>query len=81
MVTGQEEKQEVMFDYFDGLLGTDLPRSSTLNLDFFHREVSDALDAPISKTELWETIKTLPADRAPGPNGYTRQILQILVGI
>lgn len=31
----QDEKQEVMFDYFDGLLGTAHQRSSILNLDFF----------------------------------------------
>lgn len=37
VVTDQEEKQDVMFDYFDGLLGTALPRSSTLDLSFFHR--------------------------------------------
>lgn len=30
-----------------------------------------ALDNPITEEEVWETIKTLPADRAPGPDGYT----------
>jgi len=29
------------------------------------------LDAPISEDEVWETIKTLPKDKAPGPDGYT----------
>ena len=29
------------------------------------------LDAPISEDEVWETIKTLPKDKALGPDGYT----------
>jgi len=62
-----------MFNYFDGLLGTALPRSSTLDLSFFHRAGFDlsVLDTPITEEEVWDTIKTLPADRAPGPDGYT----------
>ncbi|WVZ78922.1 LOW QUALITY PROTEIN: hypothetical protein U9M48_026563 [Paspalum notatum var. saurae] len=73
VVTGQEEKQAVFFDYFDGLIGTPVQRASTLNLDFFHREGIDlsALDAPITEEEVWLTIKDLPSDRAPGPDGYT----------
>jgi len=29
------------------------------------------LDNPITEDEVWETIRSLPADRAPGPDGYT----------
>lgn len=32
VITNQEGKQEIMFDYFDSLLGTALRRSATLNL-------------------------------------------------
>jgi len=44
-----------------------------LDLNFFHREGIDlsALDDPITEDEVWQTIKNLPADRAPGPDGYT----------
>ena len=34
VVTSQEDKQNVMFDYFDGLLGSALPRAYTLDLNF-----------------------------------------------
>ena len=73
VVTSQEDKQNVIFDNFDGLLGSALPRAYTLDLNFFHREGVDlsALDAAISDEEVWDTIKSLPADRAPGPDGYT----------
>lgn len=49
-------------------------RSTTLNLEFFfHREGPNlaALDAPITEEEVWQTIKSLPADKALGPDGYT----------
>jgi hypothetical protein len=29
------------------------------------------LEAPFSKDEVWETIKCLPSNKAPGPDGFT----------
>jgi hypothetical protein len=29
------------------------------------------LDSPITDEEVWSTIKALPMDRAPGPDGFT----------
>lgn len=70
-VTSQEGKQQIMLDYYENLLGTAPPRVSTLNLDFFHRHGAnlDVLDAFITEDELWAAIKSMPADRAPGPDG------------
>lgn len=44
-----------------------------MDLDFFHQEGLDlsALEEPITEDEVWETIKSLPADKATGPDGYT----------
>ena len=55
VVTSQEGKEELLFNYFDGLLGTALPRTTTLDFSFF---------------QVWDTVKALPADRAPGPDGF-----------
>jgi hypothetical protein len=70
--TNQKDKQEIMFNYFNDLLGTAISRSSTLDLNFFHREGMDlsALEAQILEGEVCETIKALRADQAPGPDGY-----------
>jgi len=35
-----------------------------------------ALDNPIMEEEVWETIKSMPSDRAPGPDLVYWQILQ-----
>uniref|UniRef100_A0A0A9FIG8 Reverse transcriptase domain-containing protein n=1 Tax=Arundo donax TaxID=35708 RepID=A0A0A9FIG8_ARUDO len=73
VLTSQMDKQEVMFEYYDGLLGTEQQRATTLNLQYFHRAGIDlsSLDDPITEDEVWEMIKTLPADHAPGPDGFT----------
>jgi hypothetical protein len=73
LVTSQEEKQNVLLEFYEGLIGTTLPRTSTLSLEQFHIQNMDLaeMDSPITEDEVWDTIKTLPADRAPGPDGYT----------
>jgi hypothetical protein len=55
-VTNQEDKQQVMFDFFEQLLGTAGSRNCSLNLGFFHRHGADlsALDQPISEEEVWD---------------------------
>ena len=72
VVTTQQEKHQILFDFFDGILGTAAERTTTLNLEAFHRAGFDlsALDTPFSETEVWTTISSLPADRAPGPDGF-----------
>uniref|UniRef100_A0A0A9AE32 Reverse transcriptase domain-containing protein n=1 Tax=Arundo donax TaxID=35708 RepID=A0A0A9AE32_ARUDO len=68
-----------MHDFYENLLGTALPRPSSLNLPYFHREGADlsALDDPFSEEEVWNTIKSLPSDRAPGPDGYTGRFYKV----
>lgn len=73
VVTSQQEKHQILFDYFDSVLGTAAQRPCTLELPAFHRAGTDlsALDVPFTEEEVWATIRSLPADRAPGPDGYT----------
>lgn len=55
------------------MLRNSKPRTSTLNLEAFHHPPIDLhrMDAPISKQEVWNTIKSLPPDKVPGPDGFT----------
>jgi hypothetical protein len=62
--TKQEDKYGIVYNYFNNLLGSLFHRSTSLNLDFFHTQNLELLelDTPISETEIWTTIKDLPAD-------------------
>jgi hypothetical protein len=73
LVTTQEEKQNVMFEFYEGLIGTALPCTSTLNLQQFHNQIVDLKEMgnPITEEEVWDIIKPLLVDRAPGPDGYS----------
>jgi hypothetical protein len=71
LVTSQEEKQNVMLEFYEGLIGTAHPRTSTLDLQQFHIpnvELAE-LDSPITKK--YGIQSSLRADKAPGPDGYT----------
>jgi hypothetical protein len=61
------------WQFYNNLLGTTGQRDLTLKLDVFHRpsvDLSD-LDQFLSEDEIWNTIKSLPPDKALGPNGFT----------
>lgn len=63
IATSQEDKHQIQYDYYDGLLGAAMPRSTTLELQAFHRAgiYLSVLDVPFSEVEVWATIKSLLA--------------------
>ena len=69
----QEDKHQVLFNHFDGVLVQAKARSVTFNLATFHRAgiYLSVLEEPFTEEEIWATIQSLPADRAPGPDGFT----------
>jgi hypothetical protein len=84
IAASQEDKHKVLFGlfgFYEKLLGTAPVRSASLDLQFFHRESLDlsALDTPFIEDEVWDTIKTMPSDRAPGPDGYTGRFYKTCV--
>jgi hypothetical protein len=65
-------KSEVIYEYFNGILGAPFQRQHSILLDdLLPRLDLTGLDACFSEQEVWETIRELPGDRAPGPDGFT----------
>jgi hypothetical protein len=66
-------------DFFSSLLGTAEQRDFTLDLQSFHRPGIDLseFDQIFTEEEVWSTIRSLPSDKAPGPNGYTGRFYKV----
>jgi hypothetical protein len=62
----------VFTEAFQELLGTIQNREHGLNLDALNLTAHDLndLEALFSEREVWDVIKELPPDRAPGPDGF-----------
>ena len=66
------EKQEVLRNHFYDFLGAVHPRLTALNWDrlgYVQRDLSQ-LDAPFSMREIRAAVFALPAEKAPGPDGF-----------
>jgi hypothetical protein len=73
LIVDQKEKKEAIWDFYNSLLGMVPPRALALNLEAFHRCPLNLheLEQMVTEEEVWHTIRSLPSDKAPGPDGYT----------
>ena len=73
VITKHEDKAAVVLDFYDSLIGTECARGRTINLDTLGSPGFDleALDLPFSEEEVWNTIKEMAPNKAPGPDGFT----------
>jgi hypothetical protein len=81
--TSHEDKADEIFRFYDSLLGTCEQRDISINLDnleLSQHDLSD-LELPFSEEEVWDTIKQLPSDKAPGPDGFTGRFYKQCWGI
>jgi hypothetical protein len=71
--TSHEDKAAAIDDFYENLLGKCTGREYTINLTELGINTYDLadLDLPFSEEEVWNTIKNLPSDKAPGPDGFT----------
>jgi hypothetical protein len=61
------------------LLGTAGQRDFSIDLEVVHRPGMDLdqLEQAITEEEVWAAIKTLPSDKAPGPDGYSGRFYKV----
>ena len=69
---------EIAAQHFTDLLGTPVEREHSLDLSRLGLSQVDMadLDRPFSEKEIWEVIKGMPADKAPGPDGFSARFYQ-----
>ena len=72
IITNQKGKEDAFFDSYSDLLGRDVAQDHTLDLEFLGIEAVDLseLDMPFMEEEIWKVVKDMPADRAPGLDGF-----------
>jgi hypothetical protein len=73
ILTSHEEKEAALHSHFDALLGTTARRSHTMAWEELQMPtlVETGLDLPFTAREVWDAIKDSPAEKAPGPDGFT----------
>jgi hypothetical protein len=71
--TSHEEKANLVDEFYANLLGTNVDRENSIDLQALGLPSHDlaALEAPFSEKEVWETIKQMPSDKASGPDRFT----------
>jgi hypothetical protein len=74
--TNHGDKAAAFSDFYAALLGSVEDRDTTIDLEALGVPSHDlaALEAPFTEEEVWDTIKRLPSDTAPRPDGFTGRI-------
>lgn len=71
----QQEKEHVLYSYFKNIMGTPSARTEATDLSAldFQRANLEHLDAVFLEDEVRSTIKSLPGEKSPGPDGFTAE--------
>jgi hypothetical protein len=67
-VVHESEKAQLVFDHFDAILGATVDRMATLDLNILNISMMQltGLDRCFSEDEVWQIVRALPPDKAPG---------------
>lgn len=73
IVWSHEEKEEIVHQFYSELLGSRVERTQSIDWNSLQLSTFEGseLDEPFSEEEMEHAIKLLPAEKAPGPDGYT----------
>jgi len=79
VLTKHEEKEQNIFEFYTNLLGKNIDREVTVDLSELGMPyiALHELEAPFSEEEVWKTIRALPSDKAPGPDGFTGKFYKV----
>ena len=66
-------KEKIIHDHFSRVMGIGSTPTADFNWDELNIQPLDLheLDNEITEDEVWEAIKEMPGDKAPGPDGFT----------
>jgi hypothetical protein len=72
-VVHESEKAQLVFDHFDAILGATVDCMATLDLNILNISTMQltGLDRCFSEDEVWQIVRALPPDKAPGLDGFT----------
>jgi exonuclease III len=73
IIADQNRKEEVFYHAYNNLLGTANAREFALDLHALGMEQVhlEEMEEMFTEEEVWNVIKEIPADRAPGPDGFS----------
>jgi hypothetical protein len=76
-VVHELDKAQIVFDYFDAILGSSVEKSCALDFGMLNMPSVDlsGLDVCFSEDEIWKVIRKLPPDKVPGSDGFMRLFL------
>lgn len=78
----EEAKQDIIYDYYKEVLGMPFQQLHSVHLDDLLPQIDlHGIDACFTEDEFWTTIKELPPDRAPGPDGFTGHFFKVAWGV
>jgi hypothetical protein len=79
ILTNHYEKAALVDQDYTKLIGQAAERERTINLESIGLPVHDLsdLDLPFTEEEVWDTIRNLPANKAPGPDGFTGRFYKV----
>ncbi|XP_072151419.1 uncharacterized protein [Setaria viridis] len=74
-----EDKETMLFQHFNSILSTASDRTELIDLAALNIQPVDLhqLDCPFSEAEVWGTLRSLPNDKAPGPDGFTVEFYRV----